>query len=169
MSVDEREPDPATWFFQEVVEPTATEFLNKPDNIRLGCLACIALSSMVEHYYHGRRHEFGDQSAQDSRRSLATLESAEIVFDVANATKHVVADRKRRYGFKAVERMELDDDTYQSDESEAGIDFGDLKFTIGSHVMVPTGDDLHCLLSAQVEAVCEMWRVKLGIKAGNQD
>lgn len=164
MAQDEYEPDAATWFYREVVEPTVIEFLGKPDDIRLGCLACIALSSMVEHYYHARRQELGGQNAQDFRRSLAELSAAEIVFDVANATKHVVADRKRPYGFKAVEKIELNDASYKSNENESSIDFGDLEFPIGSQVMVPAGNDLICVLAAQVEAVHEMWCSKLGIR-----
>ncbi|MBV8775240.1 MAG: hypothetical protein JO166_23340 [Deltaproteobacteria bacterium] len=139
MSVSEYEADPGRWFFENVVEPTVKQFREKPDDMRLGCLACIVLSSMVEHYYHAHRQEFGTQTAQTFRRSLAKLPLAEIVFDVANATKHVVADRKRPYGFRSVESMELDADTYKPHENEAPVDLGDLKQPIGPHVMVPAG------------------------------
>jgi hypothetical protein len=165
MSADGEEPDRAIWFYREVVEPTVVGFLSKPDDIRLGCLACIALSSMVEHYFHARRQEFQGQNAQEFRRSLGSDSAVEIVFDVANATKHVVTGRKRDMDFNAVSTMELDEDTYKSDKSpdDPEIDFGDLELPKGSHVMVPVGNGLYCLLAGQVEAANEMWCTKLGL------
>jgi hypothetical protein len=164
MNADQQEPDRAVWFYQEVVEPTVAEFLGKRDDIRLGCLACIALSSMVEHYFHARRQEFGSQNAQDFRRTLAAYSAFEIVFDVANATKHVVPARNRAMDFKSASRiMELDKDTYKSEQNndEPKSILGDLELPTGSHVMVLAGNDVDCVLADQVEAVNEMWRTKL--------
>ena len=166
MSANHEEPDAAVWFYRTVVEPTVAEFLSKPDDIRLGCLACIALSSMVEHYFHARRQELQGQNAQDLRRSLASKSAVEIVFDVANAAKHVVPARKREIDFKAASTiLNLDEDTYKYENpDDPKIDFEDLKLYMGSYVMVDVGKGLYCILEAQVKSANQMWRAKLGLE-----
>jgi hypothetical protein len=147
-----------------VVGPTVAEFLSKPNDIRLGCLACIALSSMVEHYFHARRQELIGQNAQDLRRSLASNSAVEIVFDVANAAKHVVPARKREMDFKAASTvLNLEEDTYKHNPDEPEIDFGDLKHYSGPYVMVDVGKGLYCILEAQVKSANQMWGEKLSL------
>jgi len=54
-AVDEQSPlDDAMIFFREVVEPTVAEFVERPDDRRRGCLACLCLASMADHYFHAR-------------------------------------------------------------------------------------------------------------------
>ena len=91
------EPDDAARsFFREIVEPTVVEFLEQPADRRRGCLACLCLSSMSDHYFHARPKSVdGCANPNAFRVKLGdTNWAVKQVFGVANATKHV----KRRTG-----------------------------------------------------------------------
>jgi hypothetical protein len=56
--------DNATAFFRDVVEPTVAEFMHDRSNKRLGCLACLAVASMTEHYFYGRLQDSASKKAE---------------------------------------------------------------------------------------------------------
>jgi hypothetical protein len=151
MTADDR----ALWFFQEVVEPTVEGFLREPESMRLGCLACMALDSMVEHYFHARPIEGGASAPERLRAALSVNWAFKQVSAVANATKHVKPDRRRdRIGFEAVETRR--------------IDFSTARFgwpISGDQVMVDVAPSGPWPLSQLVTAAQEMWRVKLDLAA----
>src|SRR5580704_156399 len=101
--------DRALWFFHEVVEPTVEEFLREPESMRLGCLACMALDSMVDHYFHARPIEGAAASPERLRAALSATWAFKQVSAVAKATKHVKPDRRRdRMGFEKIETRRID-------------------------------------------------------------
>ena len=88
--------DPALAFFREVVEPTVMEFLADPADKRRGCLACLAVAGMTEHYFHARPALAAGGEAALKKLKGALRDENKIlgwIADVANATKHVERGR----------------------------------------------------------------------------
>lgn len=93
--------DAAATFFHEIVSPTVEDFLRNRGNRRLGCLACLTLASMAEHYFHARLSQPGLPSKDPEGPARAYIKTLRqqfpgigLVMDVANATKHVSLTRK---------------------------------------------------------------------------
>lgn len=145
-------------FFREVVEPTVREFLADPADKRRGCLACLALAGMTEHYFHA-----SSDLAQGGKPRLTALkgelrrENAAIgwIADVANATKHVERPEKRgnRIGYGDVATLV----TNQCGVIRAGWPLG------GKEVVV--GSECEWLLSELVGETMRFWRGKLNLVA----
>jgi hypothetical protein len=140
--------DDALTFLREMVEPTVAEFLERPDDRRRGCLACLCLASMADHYFHARPgSRDGCDNADAFRRYVGGLNGAvKQVIGVANATKHVER-RRGRVGYQ--------------DVSAQQINLGNMRcgwpFT-GTQVMVEVEDGYVWLLSDLVEAAVAFWR-----------
>ena len=100
--------DDALLFFNEVVEPTVKEFMADRANKRLGCLACLALASMTEHYFHarldhayGKKNEFKGAIRKENR-------AVGWIADAANATRHVLRpDESSGIGYGDMQRLEI--------------------------------------------------------------
>lgn len=152
MSSTER-PDPAVSFFHEIVAPTVADFLRAPESRRLGCLACLALASMADHFFHARSVPVeGHTNADAFRRSLGAQHwGVGVVIGVANAAKHVVR-RPGRVGYEDVQAQE--------------ITFGNLRCgwpINGREVMIEVEPDNLWLLSTLTEAAMDFWKGKLGL------
>ena len=85
-------------FFQGVVQPTVDEYLAQPANIRRGRLAAIVLSHLVD-YWHVDTGESKNTIHAALRADTLIpnhpgYSSADIVRDLADASKHAKLDRK---------------------------------------------------------------------------
>jgi hypothetical protein len=148
-------PDDALEFYYEVVEPTVAEFMTDPANKRRGCLACLALTSMTEHYFHARlastaltKNKFKGELRKDNWTIGA-------IADVANATKHVLGDVQRaKWGYKDIDVNELNGTGIM----RAGWPLG------GREVLV--GLDRAWRLSELLQVAMRFWQAKLGIAFG---
>ena len=148
------EPNPsetdALRFFREIVEPTVAEFMADPSDKRRGCLACLVLASLTEHY----THTFADASEQDrpdTKRSLRQGNKAvDWIAQVANATRHVKPDRKPKgIGFSDIQAMDMG----QCGVMRCGWPMG------GEEVLV--GSEHEWRLSDLLECAMDFWRRKL--------
>lgn len=144
--------DDAVTFFQEMVEPTVAEFHKHPADRRRGCLACLCIASMADHYFHARPEgREGCSTADQFRQKVSGINLAVgQVIGVANATKHVVR-RRGRVGYQ--------------DVSSQQITLGILRFgwpINGTHVMIEVEDGNLWLLSQLVEAAMTFWHDRLG-------
>lgn len=145
--------DDALRFFREMVEPTVAEFMDDRADKRRGCLACLALASMTEHFFQAR----SDLSAVDRASFKARVRSENwavgAITDVANATKHVVGAKDRsKWGYNDLQAMEM---------GQCGV----LRFgwpINGEEVLV--GPDRAWRLSELIECAMVFWRQKLGLE-----
>ncbi|MBB3264072.1 hypothetical protein FHW79_001687 [Azospirillum sp. OGB3] len=145
------EGDGAVEFFREMVEPTVAEFLDRPDDRRLGCLACLCLASMADHYFHARprmRDERADPNG--FRRKIGESHWAvRQVIGVANATKHVVR-LTGRVGYQDISAQPI-----TCANLRAGWPIN------GNQEMVEVEGGELWLLADLVEAALEFWRDRL--------
>lgn len=141
----------ASSFFNEMVEPTVSEFLKNRDNKRLGCLACLMLASMSDHYFYSAGADLGQHRDADSYRRSHVEKNWAVgaVIGVANATKHLLS-KPGRVGF---------DDVYTDDISCENFRCG--WPIIGRQVMLEAGPDRIWLLSDLVECATEYWAEKV--------
>lgn len=141
-------------FFRAVVEPTVAEFLADPADKRRGCLACLALASMTEHYFHAHADlAVGGEAALGKLKSNLRRENAALgwIADVANATKHVLrpASRGNRVGYRDVEVIA----TNECGVARVGWPLD------GEEVVV--GPEREWLLRELVEEAMRFWRARL--------
>lgn len=137
-------------FFREMVEPTVAEFMVDPSSKRRGCLACLVLASMTEHYIHA----FSDGTEQ-TRKNMTKVFRDEnkplgLIADVANATKHV--ERSSKYdaiGFGDIQTMEMG----QCGVSRCGWP------SSGEEVLI--GPEHEWRLSDLIGCAMEFWRSRL--------
>ena len=85
-------------FFKEVVQPTVDEYLRQPQDIRRGRLAAIVLEHMVD-YWHVDTGQSKSAIHAALRADTPILNypgycSADIIRDLADASKHAKLDRK---------------------------------------------------------------------------
>lgn len=146
-------PEAAINFYMEVVEPTVTSFLNKPNDKRLACLACLCLSALAEHYIHATTEREAAASALKAFRISSRNENWAIgqVNDIANATKHVIR-RGSGLGYQDINTEEIIVGNLQ-----CGWPIN------GEEVMVETSPDKLWLVTDLVETTNEWWRTKLGL------
>ena len=143
--------DGASAFFRDIVEPTVAEFLAGAGDQRRGCLACLCLASMVDHYFHARP-EFrqGCRTVQAFSRNIASANWAVgQVIGVANATKHF-ARTEDRVGYEDIKTRP--------------IAFGNARCgwpINGAYVMLQDPEGKVWLLSHLAEAALEFWRNRL--------
>lgn len=145
--------DGAAMFFHEIVEPTVAEFLSQTDDKRRGCLACLSLSAMADHYFHARPE--GREGCSDANRFRWKV--GEInwavgqVNGVANATKHVER-RQGRVGYQ--------------DVSSQQITVGNLRVgwpVNGTQIIIEVEHGNLWLLSQLVEVAMTFWRNRLAM------
>lgn len=146
-------------FYHTVVAPTVAEFLGRPDDHRLACLACLSLSALPEHYIHAKP-EFKSERNEAEKAIKALRKSSREenwavghVNDIANAIKHVVR-KEARVGYEDVESR--------------NITVGNLRCgwpINGTHVMVEVKPGSLWLVDDLVAATDEWWRGKLGLVA----
>lgn len=153
--------DPALAFFREVVEPTVAEFLADPADKRRGCLACLAIAGMTEHFLHARPDlARGGDAALMGLKGALCRENAAIgwIADVANATKHVLrpAARGNRVGYGDVEPVV----TSRFGVMRMGWPLG------GEEVVV--GPEREWLLRELVEEAMRFWRARLGLVSAGE-
>lgn len=153
--------DMALLFFNEIARPTVDEFLAAPADKRRGCLACLAVAAITEHYFQSRPELVGvnqrPRQALEAFKVAIHEENGAVgwIADVANATKHVVRDGKRgaakiRYGdVRAIA-------TGQCGVMRCGWPLGE-----GEEIVV--GSNLEWRLSTLIEAAMDFWRAKLGL------
>ena len=145
--------DDAVTFFQEMVEPTVAEFHEHPADRRRGCLACLCIASMADHYFHARPEACeGCSTANQFRWKISEINKAVgQVIGVANATKHFERQPGTYRGYQ--------------DVSSQQITLGILRCgwpINGTHVMIEVEDGNLWLLSQLVEAAMTFWRDRLG-------
>lgn len=138
--------DNASRFVLEMVEPTVAEFLAEPSDKRRGCLACLALASMTEHYHAARISDADSGAFKGAVRKECPPMGW--ISDVANATKHVIAF-KDRIGFEDVQSKEM---------GRFGVQRFGWPFS-GTEVLV--GDNSQWRLTDLVQAAMTFWRGKL--------
>lgn len=149
----------AVAFFHEMVEPTVAEFIAAPDDRRLGCLACLVLSSLADHYFHAfEAPKLIDVSPKKLRaavgefRSIAATENWSVnqIHDVANAAKHFA---------KVGDRVTLDN--LEADEiGQCGV--GRCGWPLnGRYVILEVAPNNTWLLSDLVEEAVRYWRSRL--------
>ncbi len=99
--------DDALAFFHDMVEPTVAEFMVDCADKRRGCLACLALASMTEHYVRSRL--CGTEQAKAFKAAIRNENKAVgWIADVANATRHVVRLAKHdAISFDNIKVMEM--------------------------------------------------------------
>jgi len=143
--------DDALLFFREVVEPTVAEFMTDRANKRRGCLACLALASMTEHYFHARPELASIGKAEFKAKVRNENWAVGAIADVANATKHVLGDMQRgKWGYDDVNTHQLSA-------------FGILRagWPLGGHEVL-IGPDRAWRLSTLLDAAMTFWQAKLG-------
>lgn len=146
--------DDALQFFREVVEPTVAEFMADRANKRLGCLACLALASMTEHYAHARLG--GTEQACETFKRASRKENKAVgwIADVANATRHVARSVKHgAMGFRDIQAMEMG----QCGVMRCGWPMWDEEIIVGT--------EHQWILSELIECAMGFWRQKLGLDA----
>ena len=84
-------------FFKETVEPTVDEYLVRPENVRRGRLAAIALNHVVD-YWHEDTHESltairATLRADTPIPGYPDHSSSDVLRDVADASKHAKLNR----------------------------------------------------------------------------
>jgi hypothetical protein len=141
----------AATFFAEMVLPSIAEFLKDRADKRRGCIACLVLASMSDHYFHTPGAAVAPHRDADSyRRSHAAVNwSVGTIIGIANATKHVLR-KPGRVGFG---------DVFADD-----IDCGNLRCgwpINGREVMVEVAPDNLWLLSDLVEEAARYWAEKV--------
>ena len=142
--------DDAMLFFREVVEPTVDEFMVDRASKRRGCLACLALASMAEHYFHARPNLPLGKLAEFKPAIRTENKAVSWIADVANATRHVHRrDKPSRIGYGDMQPLE----TGQVGVLRAGWPIG------GEEVLV--GHDHEWRLSTLIETTMTFWRAKL--------
>ena len=137
-------------FFREIVEPTVAEFMVDPSSKRRGCLACLVLASMTEHYIHA----FSDGTEQTRMSMKKAFRDENKPFgwiaDVANATRHV--ERSSKYdaiGFGDIQTMEMGQcDVLRCDWPISG-----------EEVLIGPGHEWR--LSVSIGDAMEFWRSRL--------
>ena len=141
--------DAALLFFRDMVEPTVAEFMADRTDKRRGCLACLMVASLTEHYFQARP-DLATMSRENLKGSLRKESRAVgTIADVANATKHVLGDHPRgKVGYEDVDSQQL---------NVAGI--MQAGWPLGREVLV--GPDR---LSDLLERAMYFWRNKLGLK-----
>ena len=149
--------DDALLFFHEMVEPTVDEFMKDHGNRRRGCLACLVIASMTEHYFHARLDPMLER-VEDFKSAISSENRAvEWITDVANGTKHVVRKKKlNKIGYADVQRKE----TGLVGILRAGWPIG------GEEVLV--GRNHEWRLSNLIETAMTFWRGKLGLPSDTQ-
>lgn len=158
--------DPALLYFREIVEPTVAEFMENRADKRRGCLACLALASMTEHYFRARpEHTAAGQRACDALSAFKGKVRAENkalgwIADVANATKHVV-----RYGKPDALKIGYGD-VRTEEMGRAGVLRAGWPIA-GEEVLV--GADREWRLSVLIEAAMKFWRSELNLISRSED
>ncbi len=144
--------DDALLFFRDVVEPTVAEFMADRADKRRGCLACLALTSMTEHFFYARVGS--SKKACGAFKSSVRGENWAVgaIADVANATKHVLRHEKK-WGYDDVSTHRLN----VFGIMRAGWPLG------GREVLV--GPDRAWRLPELIECAMNFWRDKLGLSA----
>lgn len=149
--------DDALLFFREIVEPTVAEFMDALSDKRRGCLACLAVASLTEHFFHARP----DLAALGRATFKANIRKENwavgAVADLANATKHVLGGEGRsKWGYDDISTHQLND----CGILRAGWPLG------GHEVLV--GPDHAWRLGELIECAMTFWRQKLGLDGGDQ-
>ena len=137
-------------FFREIVEPTVGEFMVDPSDKRRGCLACLVLASLTEHYtltFAGA----SKKEREDMKLAFYNENKAvQWVADVANATRHVKRDPKfKKIGFSDIQTMNMG----QCDVLRCGWPID------GEEVLV--GSEHEWRLADLLEWAMDFWRQKL--------
>lgn len=148
--------DDALRFFAEMVELTVVDFLANPHDKRLGCLACLTLASMTEHFYEATIAGAGLSKSDFKGAIRAECPPMGWVADVANATKHVHGFSDR-IGFDAINSTEMD----TLGVARFGWPFG------GTEVLV--GEAMEWRLSTLVTEALSFWRRKVASPSGGPD
>lgn len=118
-------PDATDCFLNEIVAPTVKEFLKRPDDIRLGKVAAIILSSLADYFVHARPSLCSivvqnagprDKMSKHWEEWSKLCPEAGLVRDVGDATKHVrltrpTAKLKEVSGIKTDEVLLADGDS----------------------------------------------------------
>jgi len=80
-------------FFNLMVKPTVTEFINSPHDLRRGLLSALVLNHMADHFAQ-ENESATDRKAMDERvkskrnEILKVCPEFQLIWDVADATKH---------------------------------------------------------------------------------
>jgi hypothetical protein len=144
-------------FFTDVVAPTVAEFLAAPGDLRRGCLAVMALAHMADHAFHAvaRARPFRNDLEAFKARLASDSPCVGFMFEIANATKHVVRDSEGKTGF-----ADLVVSNARFGLTPFGGRFG------GPYVYVPAGGGTRWELDALVAEAADFWREWLRGAAG---
>ncbi len=84
-------------FFNETVKPTVDEYLNEPENIRRGRLAAIVLYHLEDYWRVDTKQNIHDElQTKTFIQGDASHSSADIIRDLANASKHAELTRSNK-------------------------------------------------------------------------
>jgi len=94
-------PSTAKEFFTLMVEPTVTEFIQYPHDIRRALLAAMVLNHMADHVAlegitSTDRHAMNCQVKKIRESMLATCPEFQLIQDIADATKHAKLSKTTR-------------------------------------------------------------------------
>ena len=97
-------PATAKEFFELIVEPTVTEFIQSPYDLRRGLLAAMVLSHVADHIaqegFPATNRKTMDRRVDDCRnKMLAICLDFQLIHDVCDATKHAklyISEKKVR-------------------------------------------------------------------------
>lgn len=150
-SDENRSLDAAQTFFRDMVEPTVAEFLTDPSDKRRGCLACLVVASMTEHYFqahpdlpHASIASFKTQLRRDNWVLGA-------IADIANATKHVAPTRSEKWSYADINVI---------NSGQCGILQCGWPIGAGDEVLV--GPDMNWRLVELLEIAMDYWRAEVG-------
>ena len=150
-------------FFDNVVKPTVDEYLARPENVRRGRLAAIALNHVVD-YWHEDTHESltairATLRADTPIPGYPDHSSSDVLRDVADASKHAKLNR-------ADSRLTNADQVKKQLIGAMGtapmgmVPMGMLK-AVDTRVTLNNGQSF--MLSYAIRNVAEVWHKKLGL------
>ena len=148
-------PSGSADFFHTVVQPTVTEFIDAPGDVRLARLAAITLYHMAD--YWREEHRASYSSLNDLHAELiAECESFKMIRDIADASKHAKLDHPAKIPRTMTTSKQL--------SRPAGLfqaPFGMGVFAQASQVTATLNNGkIECVLP-KVWDVLEMWERKL--------
>ena len=164
----------AVEFFEEVVKPTVDEYLARPEDIRRGRLAAIVLNHMVDYWSvdtaSGDTRKEREAALEDARAALRAdtpipnhpgYSAADIIRDLADASKHAKLDRKspppQLTHAEQVKRHYIG----AMGTSPMGTVPGGMLKPVDVRVTLDDGKSF--ILSYVIRKVTDAWRNKLGI------
>jgi hypothetical protein len=150
-------------FFRETVEPTVDEYLAQPKDIRRGRLAAIVLNHMVDYWHQDTREKkeaiYAALRADTPIPRHPGYDSASLVRDIADASKHAKLDRQKPppqlTDTRQVKRH------YVGGLGTVSLGTAGLGMVVSADVRVTLDNGKSFMLSYTIRQVMEAWHRKL--------